>query len=487
MNGWATIDSVILALTFMALIGVGIYYNRKNTSSEDFLVAGRNVGYNKLTATVLATDLGGGFTIGLAGMAFATGLSATWLTLTGFIGCILVAKFLIPKVKSFGDKLKQFTLPDYLEYRYNKNARLMGSIITIFASVTFVGTQIVAGALLIQAATGMDMKTAAWIAGIVVIVYTSLGGLNAVITTDLIQWSIIILGIFLLAFPMSMNAVDGWAGLTKNLPAEYFSFGEYSLLTVGAWMLAIVPAWFISMTTWQRIYAAKDERTAKKAYYTTAFLEWPLFAFVGALMGMMAKALFPDIPAEQGLPTLLTQVLPIGITGIVVAAYAAAVMSTADSLLIVATATTVRDIYQRFINPNATDKQIMKMSMIVTIVFGLGSLTIALYLPFVLKLLLYGYAFQAALFFPVIFGLYWRKANATAAFWSLLIGGVGSLAWAISGNPFDLDPIYFGMPVTLLMMLIISNITGHSSTENLDLDFKDSSTSFTMEGQAKEV
>jgi SSS family solute:Na+ symporter len=184
---------------------------------------------------------------------------------------------------------------------------------------------------------------------------------------------------------------------------------------------------------------------------------------------MSAKVLYPGIESEQALPTLLTNVLPIGATGFVVAAFAAAVMSTASGLLIVATATSVRDIYQSFINRQATEKQIMKYSRLMTVAFGIGSLAIALYLPFVIKLLLYGYAFQAALFFPVMFGLFWKRANATAAFWSLLIAGLGSVCWAILDNPFGLDPIYFGMPTSLVLMLVLSYTTTHSGTERLDL------------------
>lgn len=463
---WTILDSLILVFYFVAMLGVGVYYSNKTKTSEDFLVAGRNVGFIRLFGTVTSTDIGAGYVIATVGMAYSVGFGAAWLVFSSLLGAWTVAFFLSKKLKPLADKMKFVSSAHFLRYRYDKRASLIGSIMIILANVTFVGTQIVGGAAIISAVTGLKMSTAAWIAGSVVIAYTAMGGLNSVIDTDVIQVAIIIFGIFIVGVPVGLVKVGGFSALYHNLPHSFFSLGGVPTATVIKWFIAMVPSYLISMVTWQRIIAAKDLKTVRKAYTFSGLLIWPIFGFFVCVMGMTAAVMYPGLKSDLVFTTFIVKALPTGVTGIIIAALAAAIMSTADSGLMCATTVFCNDIVKGRLKPNITDKQIIKTGQITVIVIGIFSLSIALYVPQILKLMLYAYQFNAAIFWPAMLGLFWKKATSEAAFWSLLVGGIGSVIWAVLGSPNGIPPIYIAFPLTLVMMIVISSFTTHSVSEH---------------------
>lgn len=464
---WTTLDSVIMILYFIGMIFVGVYYSKKVKTTDDFLVAGRNVGFSRLTSTITAGDMGGGFVIGTVGLAYVSGFGATWLTFSSLLGAFAVAFFLAPRIKPLADRLKFISQPEFLDYRYDKRARLIGAIMVTFAGITFAGTQIVAGAILISVITGLPITVTTWIAGGIIIAYTTLGGLGSVITTDVVQLLIITVGIYFIAVPIGLDKVGGFAVLKDMVGSEFFKVGSIPANTVIKWFLAIVPAWLMSMATWQRIFASKNLKTVKKAYVTSGLLMWPVFAFFICTLGIITAAIYPGLEREMALATFITKALPAGISGLLLTAFAAAIMSTGDNSIMCASATITNDIYRGFIKPEASDADLIKTSRIVIIICGVVSIMIALYSPFVLNLMLYAYQFNSAMLWPVILGLLWKRATAEAAFWSLLIGGIGSIMWAVMGSPFGWPPIYVAFPLTLIMMVVISNITRHSQDENI--------------------
>ena len=464
-SSWGILDTIILIAYFLGLMVVGFYYSKKTKDAEDFLVAGVN--YIRLFGTVTSTDIGAGYIIGTTAAAYVSGYGAGWLVFSSLLGALAVTFILANKLKPLADELKFVSTAHYLGYRYDKRAKLLGSIMIILANITFVGTQIVGGAAILSAVTGMPKTTAAWIAGLVVIAYTALGGLNSVIDTDVIQVGIIIIGIFFIGVPFGLSKVGGFDGLRQALPQQFFSIGGVDGSTVLKWLISMVPSYMISMITWQRIFAAKDLKTVKKAYISSGLVIWPIFAFFVCTLGMVAAIMFPGIDKDLAFSTFVVEALPTGITGIIIAAITAAVMSTADSGLMCATATITNDIIKGYIKPDIDDKKLIKVGQILIIVIGVISLFVAMYSPGILKLMLYAYQFNAAMFWPAMLGLFWKKANSHAAFVSLLIGGLGSVVWAVLGSPYGVSPIYIAFPLTFALMIIISLTTKHSDNEHI--------------------
>jgi len=238
------------------------------------------------------------------------------------------------------------------------------------------------------------------------------------------------------------------------------------------WFLAIAPIWFISIAALQRIVAARDERTARRAFLLTGVpIEWPLFAIGSTLVGMIARVLVPDLAdGELATPTMILTLLPVGLTGVVIAAYIAAVMSTADSCLIGPVSIFTNDVYRKLIKPAASDAELIRVARVMTILLGVLAIGMAYLLPNVLDLILYAYTFGAAgLFFPMLGLLFWPRATASGAFWSMMLGGSSAVAWTLAGEPWGFSPSYAGWLVALPVLVIVSLMTKHSAEENTAL------------------
>lgn len=457
------VDIGIVVLYFAGMLGVGFYFRARQDTLDEYFVGGRKMSARHIGFSVVATDVGGGFSIGLGGLGFAMGLSASWLLFSGLLGAWLAAVLLVPKVKSLGEKHNFRTFPDLLAQRFGERVRILAALVSAIGYAGFTGSQLLAGGKLTAAAFGLDVVPAVLIMAVVIIVYTALGGLEAVVYTDTVQWAILLLGLTFLALPLGYSAVGGLSGLSAALPDGFLSLTNVGLKELLTWLVTIVPIWFVAMTLHQRIHACRDVATAKRAWYLAGLLEWPLMAFIGATLGLFARVLFPGAEAEMGLPLVVRDVLPVAARGTVIAAYLAAIMSTADSCLLASVGNLIGDIYQRHLRPGpyrGTDEgSVLWLSRVVTLVVGFGSVAFALLVPKVIDSILLAYAFMVSgLLFPTIAALYWRRVTASAAFWSILAGGVTavvlSLPWI--DPPLDLDPAFFGLPVSGIVLLVVT-------------------------------
>ena len=334
------VDFIIFGIYMTLVLGIGFYYFLINKDAEDYYIGGRSMSPYHVGISIVATDVGGGFSIGLGGLGFVMGISGSWLLFTGLVGAWMSAVLIIPKIKKIDAKHSMMTYPDFLKYRYNDRVALVAALISGIGYLGFTGGQVLAGAKLAAATIitktpfGMDpLEFALYIIAVVIIVYTVLGGLKAVIFTDTVQWIILLSGIIFFATPFAIQKIAGLTKLWSALPAEFYSFSNIRPVQFINWMVTIIPIWLVGMTLYQRMYACKDVHDAKKAWFIAGLFEYPIMALTGAFLGMCARILFPDVDPEMGLPLLIKTVLPVGLTGVVVAAYFSAIMSTADSCL----------------------------------------------------------------------------------------------------------------------------------------------------------
>ncbi len=476
-----TLDFLALAIYFAILIWIGIRVARAERDdegeSESFLAADRNMNLLQSTATTAATDLGGGFSIAMGGLGFTLGISGSWLIAISGLSVIMVSFLMVPKVKRWADRVKGLTTGDLFEARFDRRTGTVAAVVVGLAWFTFVGGQIIAGGKLLQVTLAMDLTLAILLAGSIILAYTALGGLKAVIYTDVFQMIILLIGIVFIAVPIGLIEVGGWSGIKEHFGAspatssmiEWDAVGWKTLL---GWFFAIFPVWFISIAAMQRIVAARDEKTARRAFFLTGVpIEWPLFAIGSTLIGMIARMLMPDLPdPELATPMIILELLPVGLAGIVIAAYIAAVMSTADSALIGPVAIFTNDIYRKHIRPDASNRSLVRVARIATIVLGVLAIAIAYLVPNVLDLILYAYTFGAAgLFFPMLGLLFWPRTTAKGAFWSMLAGGGSAVIWAALGEPYGFAASYAGWIIGLPVLIILSLMTEHSPDEDLQL------------------
>ncbi len=460
----AVIDYAIFIIYFFLVLFIGFYFYRKNKSKEDYFVGGRNLGSGHVGMSIVATDVGGGFSIGLGGLGYLMGFSGSWLLFTGLVGAWLSAVLLVPKVKKLGTKNNSFTFPDFLRSKYNKKVAFAAAIISGIGYMGFTGGQVLAGAKLASATLFHDisfvqnpMLFSTIIIGTIVIIYTVLGGIKAVIYTDTIQWIILLSGLIFLAIPFSIIKSGGWAQIRNSLPPEYFTLSNVSFIQLLNWAVTIIPIWFIAMTLYQRIYAVKSEKEAKKAFLVAGILEYPVMAFMGVILGMISKIHFANVDAEMGLPMLLEQVLPIGITGIVIASYFSAIMSTADSCLMASSGNIVNDILEKTFFKSKPDKFILKLSQLATLFIGITAIIIATSFVTVLEIILHAYSFMiAGLFYPTIRTLFVQDNNSNAALAAILGGGSFTLVLIFTGlTPWGIAPGFFGILISILFYHLV--------------------------------
>lgn len=472
-----TIDFIVFIVYIIVMLGVGFYFMRLNKNTDDYYVGGRGMNSLHIGLSVVATDVGGGFAIGLGGLGFTMGLSGSWMLLTGLIGAWLSAVLLIPKVYPLAKEKFFLTFPQLFKELYSPGVALLAGIISAIGYMGFTSSQVLAGAKLVSATfVEIDFQIALWIMGLVAVIYTVLGGLKAVIYTDTVQWIILMVGLIFIGLPLGYYAVGGWETIQASLPSSHFALDNLSWQQVVKWGVTIIPIWFVGMTLYQRIYACRDEKTARRAWFFAGLFEWPIMAFMGvglgilgrvaAEQGMFADLGYADVAAmdsEMGLPLLLRTVLPIGLTGIMLSAYFSAIMSTADSCLMAASGNVLTDIVGFFkIIP---EKRQLRLSQIFTLVIGLIAILIASTMQNVLDLMLYSYAFMVSgLLVPVIAGLYMKRPSPNAALAAMLIGG-GTTFTLILLNKFEyismplgLDENTFGLTASLLIFLLINYI-----------------------------
>jgi len=466
------IDAVVLIIYFIVVLAIGIYHHRKNESEEDYYVGGRQMGSFHIGLSVVATDVGGGFSIGLGGLGFVMGLSGSWMLFTGLIGAWLSAVILIPKIFQSARDQNLLTFPQLLGTHYDKRVAFAAGIISAIGYIGFTSSQLLAGAKLATATfPEIDTKIALIVMGVIAVAYTGLGGLKAVIYTDSFQWAILMFGLVFIGIPLGFIGIGGMDGINAALPDKFFSLQNISIAKIINWSITIIPIWFIGMTLYQRIYACKDEKTAKRAWYIAGLFEYPLMSFMGVLLGMFSRVatiqgMFADagfadvnsIDAELGLPLLLKYVLPAGVMGLMLAAYFSAVMSTADSCLMAASGNILTDIF-KFKGKSGRGK--MVVPQIVTIIVGVFAILLASSMQNVLELMLYSYAFMVSgLLIPVLGILYFKRKDPGAAFWSMVTGGTLTITLTLIKKdlPYGLDPIFFGIIAALLVFILVNRI-----------------------------
>jgi SSS family solute:Na+ symporter len=459
------IDLTIFCIYLLGMLGVGFFFLKKNKTTDDYYVGGRQMSSLHIGLSVVATDVGGGFSIGLGGLGFIMGLSGSWLLFTGLIGAWLSSIFLIPKVSKLARRKGFLSFPQFLASVFDRRVAMLAGIISAIGYLGFTSSQILAGAKLASSTfSGLSLTNALLAMGVIAVGYTVLGGLKAVIYTDTIQWIILIAGLLFIGLPVSYISIGGMEMIRDTLCPEFLTLGNVSWQQIVNWMFTIVPIWFIGMTLYQRIYAAKDTKTAKRGWFIAGLFEYPVMAFLGVILGMFARValengLLPgytagDMDAEMGLPVLLKTVLPAGLLGIVLSAYFSAIMSTADSCLMASSGNILTDLLKKH---NA--KKSLGYSQLITLFIGISALLLALKMENVLELMLLSYSFMVSgLIVPVLAALFTKDADADAALVSMISGGLTTLVLKLTNAdlPFDLDAILFGITVSLLVYIAIS-------------------------------
>ncbi|UTV30730.1 sodium:solute symporter family protein [Photobacterium atrarenae] len=445
------LDLAGIAIYFIAMLYIGYRSSKKVQSSNDFAVAGNKITWPILFATLAASFLGGGASMGRAGQTFDHGYAFMFAAMAFPIATMIVGVFIAPKLKKYKDA---HTVGDIMEYHYGVPARIFTGVFSLLFCVGILGAQALAIGTVFNILLGVDVVTGIVIGMVVVLVYSTMGGMWAVIQTDVIQF--VMLGFFLpLTMYIGIELVGGPGNLVASIPELHFSvMGEYSWGVFLSIFIAFLLGETLVPPYTQRALAAPDSRNAKIGY-TVAGAFGVLFCFVSSTIGIISFVLYPDTSPDQALPTLIRNALPVGLTGLVLASLLAVVMSTADSYLNSASVVFVKDIYTRFYEPNCPEEKKLKLERGVNLVIGLGAIAFALMATDIIDALLMSYALWApTILIPFMAGVLLDIKCNRSAILAILAGAVVTSCW--KWGPWDLQGI---TGLSALIAGVVANIS----------------------------
>ncbi|MBA8824263.1 SSS family solute:Na+ symporter [Saccharopolyspora lacisalsi] len=444
------LDYLVIASYFAGMLGVGWWGLRRSRNKEDYLVAGRRLGPVFYTGTLAAVVLGGASTIGSASLGYEYGISGLWLATMLGLGILVLSVALSRRLSRLG----VYTVAEMLELRYDAAGRIISGIIMIVYDLMVAVTATLAVGTLFDVLLGIPRVPAILVGGGIVVAYTVLGGMWSITLTDLLQFVIMTVGIFVLLLPLSVANAGGVSGLRQALPASYFDIIAIGGGTIFTYFLIYFFGMLIGQDIWQRVFTARTEGVARNAG-VAAGLYVAVYGTAAAVIGMAAKVLFPGLEnSDDAFAAVAQSVLPAGLRGLVLAAALAALMSTASATVLAASTIAANDIYARFVPKHSesggvtTNRVFVLGGGVVVIVTSLlvrdvvGALTIAY------NLLVGG------VLVPIIGALFWRRANVVGALASMTVGSLTVVGLMIVRGIEANEPVYIGLTASVVVFVV---------------------------------
>ncbi len=450
---------VVFGVYFALVFFIGWISLKSTDDPSDYWIAGGRLGWLLGGATMAATHTSAGTFIGTIGVIHTVGWSFGWLILSVPISYFLMAAVLAPRFT----RVRKLTLPDFIEARYDSAAaRSVAAVIILIAVTVYIQAQIVAGGLVANIVFGITPTQGMVLFTAILLAYTVVGGMIAVVYTDLLQLAIMTLGL-LVAVPLTVRHLDGFANLLdyarvmRPLTFSWEGMPGPLLFTMG---LAFLLGGVATPEKVVRLYAMRDMRTIRRGVLFTLLIVTGMILSV-AVVALGSIVLFPSLPTgDLAMPMVARAILPPVVGALMLAAITSAMMSTVDSLLIVAGSALSEDIYHRLIDPGASHARRLIVARLGILVVGTVPLLMTLsgiaegeLVQFIV--LLFTALMASSFFMPVVAGLYWRRANKQGAIAAMLGGITTAMTWKLYG-PGTVDPVLPGFLVSGLLLLVVS-------------------------------
>ena len=404
----------------VALVVFGLWTSRRVSGTDSFFVANRRLGPGLTFSTFLAANIGAGSIIGASGLGYDIGLSAWWFVGSAGIGSIVLATWVGPRIWRVATKHGLYTAGDYLEHRYGSAVRATIASLLWFATLAILAAQLIAMSEILEWVLGTPRWVGALMGGIVMTAYFSAGGLLTSAWVNVVQLAVLLVG-FVIAVPLALSIAGGWQAVSATAPSpEYLNFFSGSGLI---YMALIAPAFIISPGLLQKAYACRDERSLRIGIAAQGAVLL-LFAFAPPLLGMIARVYEPALAnPEFAIPTVLTLGLPTVFGALALAAVFSAEVSSADTILFMLSTSLSKDIYKRYLRPDASDAQVLKMARLAALAGGTFGVLLVFVIPTVIDSLTIFYSvISVSLFVPIVVGLHTRRAGVPEALAAIGVG-----------------------------------------------------------------
>ena len=458
-----TIPLIIVAAYLIGMLLIGFIVGKLNIKdSDDYMLAGRRMGLFMVAFSLSANNIGGGSTTGLAQKAFGEwGMSAIWYVLAASIAMIPLAYF-APKIR----KTMAVTIPEVVGRRFGKGSSTFTAVLGVLSLFCLTSSQIAASGTVVATLTGIPTNVALVIAGLVVILYTTFGGMIADQISDLVQFVIILVGLAV-ATPFVIQGCGGWEAISAALPPVQLSFTKIGWVTIIGYIFNYFCTFLAGPEMVSRFETAKSEKTARNASWLSATL-MAAMAIFPTLLGLAALAMKDSIPglAEDGANAMMavtSAYAPGVMVGLISAAIICATMSSADSNLLCMSTMVINDLYMGLGGKrNLPEKRIIFYTRACNVVFALVAMGIAMFGVDIVTMNTFAFGIRCAGPFAAYgLGLAVPRATKRSGVISLFAGTVGFCFWQwLSGGDFywGILPVVFGCAVSVAAFFLVNLI-----------------------------
>ena len=470
-----TVTVAVLVGYLATLVALAIWSRRETHSLKGFYLAGKKLPYWVVAFSTNATGESGWLLLGLTGMGYAVGAQAYWVIVGEMIGIGLSWGLISRRLKRLSDETDSITVPDVLAAKFDDRWHLIRGIAVVIIVVmvtTYVSAQMVATGKAFSGFVELDYRAGVVIGAIIIIGYTFVGGYKAVSYTDVVQGVLMLAG--LIAVPaVAISAAGGWTQAATTLNAATPGFTDmFSVLDGGTagWVALVsfaaiglpflgVPQLLI------RYMSAKNETELVKARIVSIIVLF-IFLFGAVTAGIAGRALFPDlVDSEQIFPTLASELFPPLLTGVLLVIVLSAIMSTVDSLLLLASSSIVRDTMQKILGSRKSDETLTGYGKVVTVIIGVVAVLVALFMAenkLIFWFVLFSWSGLGAAFGPVVLALLFDKRTTGPGVAAGMLGGfLTSIIWVqfFKDESYGLYEAIPGFIVGALATLIVSRLT----------------------------
>ncbi|MEU3991380.1 sodium:solute symporter [Streptomyces platensis] len=476
------VDYAVIVLYLAGMLAMGWWGMRRARSKSDFLVAGRRLGPAMYSGTMAAIVLGGASTIGGVGLGYRYGLSGAWMVFTIGLGLLALSVFFSARIA----RLKVYTVSEMLDLRYGGSAGIISGVVMWAYTLMLAVTSTIAYATIFDVLFGLDRSLSIILGGVIVVAYSTLGGMWSITLTDMVQFVVKTIGVLLLLLPIAVIKAGGFAEMRAQLPDDYFAPLGIGGQTVFTYVLIYSFGMLIGQDIWQRVFTARSDKVARLGG-TAAGTYCLAYALAGAVIGTAAKVLYPHLGSpDDAFATIVRDALPVGVRGLVLAAALSAVMSTSSGALIACATVAHNDIWARVKGitavrrkPQAGDSgdsggspsadrageraeapDEVRGNRAFILLMGLAVIVIALALNNVVEALTLAYnVLVGGLLVPVLGGLLWKRGTAAGALASVVVGGLTVIGLMVSLGVLANEPIYYGLLASLVAYVGVSLAT----------------------------
>jgi SSS family solute:Na+ symporter len=457
----------LIILVYVAFIVIkGMLKAGRITHSDDYLLAGRDVPWYLLFATMGATVIGGGYSIGAVGRTYEWGILMVLVSTGGYLHFIFSGLVVAPRFR----EARLYTVAGYFGHRFGEQPRTLVLGLSLLFSVFIVAAQMAAiGTVLATLLpSGLDspgiMRWAIGIGGLLVILYSTAGGLLAVIHTDIYQFIVLFLGFLLTLVFIMPDLVVGWSTVVDTLPGEFFRLegGKGWLFLVTTFLAFLLGETFAPGYA-TRYCIGRDIRHTRFGIAGVGLFLALVFPLILFFIAVYARLHYPDIEPQQALPMVIRGLHNPVLSGIMIAALLSAVMSSADSALNSATAIFVKDLFEHQLGwTGLGDKRLLRLARICTALLGGVAVLIAILWQDIIGLLLFTYHIWApAIIVPVVVGTLSTRRDPFQArdiSWTMGVAVVLTFAYRFTEYSAQVDPAVFGVGVSILVYTLLRTV-----------------------------